>query len=113
MTKPILIENRGPVALITLNRPQKLNALNNELIGAVVAALDDMELERSVRAIVITGAGRAFSAGADIAEFQPHMKAGAAEAIANFMRPGHRLTRRIEAFPKPIIAAINGLAFGG
>jgi enoyl-CoA hydratase len=118
MPHSLLIEHRGPVAVLTLNRPEKLNALNNQLISALTAALDEMELDRSVRAIVVTGAGRAFSAGADIAEFQAqefqaHMKAGPAEAIANFMRPGHRLTRRIEAYPKPIIAAVNGLAFGG
>jgi enoyl-CoA hydratase len=113
MPHSLLIEHRGPVAVLTLNRPEKLNALNNQLISALTAALDEMELDRSVRAIVVTGAGRAFSAGADIAEFQAHMKAGPAEAIAHFMRPGHRLTRRIEAYPKPIIAAVNGLAFGG
>lgn len=113
MLDSLLVEHHGPVAVLTLNRPDKLNALNNELMSALSAALDAMELDRAVRAIVITGAGRAFSAGADIAEFQPHMKAGSAEAIAHFMRPGHRLTRRIEQFPKPVIAAVNGLAFGG
>ena len=109
----LLLEHCGPVALLTLNRREKLNALNNDLISALTAALDSMEFDRSVRAIVITGAGRAFSAGADIAEFQPHMKTGPPEAIAHFMRPGHQLTRRIEQFAKPVIAAINGLAFGG
>jgi len=113
MTESLLIESRGPVALLTLNRPAKLNALDSGLIGALMAALDRIELDRSARAIVVTGAGRAFSAGADIAEFQAHMKAGPAEAVARFMRPGHRLTRAIESFPKPIIGAINGLAFGG
>jgi enoyl-CoA hydratase len=112
MPESLVIEHRGPVALLTLNRPDKLNALNNELIGALMAALDGIELDRSLRAIVITGAGRTFSAGADIVEFQAHMKAGPAEAIAHFMRPGHRMTRQVEAFPKPVIAAINGLAFG-
>jgi enoyl-CoA hydratase len=113
MPHSLLIEHRGPVAVLTLNRPEKLNALNNQLISALTAALDEMELDRSVRAIVVTGAGRAFSAGADIAEFQAHMKAGPADAIAHFMRPVHRLTRRIEGYPKPVIAAVNGLAFGG
>jgi enoyl-CoA hydratase len=113
MPGPVLVETIGSVALVTLNRPLKLNALNGELIGALMAALDRVELDRAVRALVITGAGRAFCAGADIAWFQPHMKAGAAEAVAHFMRPGHQMTRRIESFPKPIIAAINGLAFGG
>ena len=76
-------------------------------------ALDDIELDRAIRAIVVTGTGRAFSAGADIAAFQRHMEAGPIEAVVHFMRPGHQMTRRIESFPKPIIAAVNGLAFGG
>src|SRR4051794_18601209 len=78
-----------------------------------MGTLDRIELDRAVRSVVITGAGRAFSAGADIAAFQTHMRAGAQEAVAHFMRPGHRMTRRVESFPKPVIAAVNGLAFGG
>ncbi len=103
----------GPVARLTLNRPAKLNALNNETLTALVGILDRIELDPAVRVVVITGAGRAFSAGADIAEFQRHMAAGSAAAVAYFMRPGHQMTRRVESFPKPIIAAVNGLAFGG
>jgi enoyl-CoA hydratase/carnithine racemase len=101
------------VALLTLNRPDRLNALSNELLAAIMAALDKFELDPAVRAVVITGAGRAFSAGADIAGFQCHIEAGPAQAIAHFMRPGHRMTRRVESFCKPVIAAVNGLAFGG
>jgi enoyl-CoA hydratase/carnithine racemase len=103
----------GAVALVTLNRPEKLNALSNNLLNALMEHLDRIELDRAVHCVVITGAGRAFSAGADIAGFQRHMQEGPAEAVAHFMRPGHRLTRRIESFPKPVIAAVNGLAFGG
>lgn len=106
-------ELRGAVALLTLNRPGKLNALSTELLDAIVGALDRIELDGAVRAIVVTGTGRAFSAGADIAAFQCHMRAGPAEAVAHFMRPGHRMTRRVESFSKPVIAAVNGLAFGG
>lgn len=109
----LLREDRGAVSLLTLNRPGKLNALSNDLIAALMAALDSIELDRSIRAVVITGAGRAFSAGADIAGFRPHLQAGPAEAVAHFLRPGQALTRRVESFPKPIIAAVNGLAFGG
>jgi enoyl-CoA hydratase/carnithine racemase len=109
----LLREDRGGVSLLTLNRPGKLNALSNDLIAALMAALDSIELDRSIRAVVITGAGRAFSAGADIAGFQAHMKAGPAEAVACFMRPGQAMTRRVESFPKPVVAAVNGLAFGG
>ncbi len=106
-------ETKNAVAVLTLNRPEKLNALSNDLLNAIVDALDRIELDGALRAVVITGAGRAFSAGADIAAFQRHMKAGPAEAVAHFMRPGHRMTRRVENFSKPIIAAVNGLAFGG
>jgi enoyl-CoA hydratase/carnithine racemase len=113
MSDPLLIEAHGPVVLLTLSRPSKLNAFNSELINALMAALDKVELDRSVRAVVITGAGRAFSAGADISQFQSYMRDGPAEAVVNFMRPGQQMTRRVEAFPKPIIAAVNGLAFGG
>ena len=112
MPDSLLIESRGPVVLVALNRPEKLNAVSNGLISGLMSALDRIELDRSAQAIVITGAGRAFSAGADISEFQRHMKEGPSEAVARFMRPGHRMTRRVESFPKPIIAAVKGLAFG-
>ncbi len=104
---------RDAVAVLTLNRPEKLNALSNDLLNAIVDMLDRVELDRAVRAVIITGAGRAFSAGADITAFQGYMQAGPAEAVAHFMRPGHRMTRRVESFPKPVIAAVNGLAYGG
>jgi enoyl-CoA hydratase/carnithine racemase len=105
------IEDR--VALLTLNRPRRLNAMSPEMLAAILGALDAIELDAAVRAVVITGAGRAFSAGADIAAFQPHIEAGPAEAVTHFMRPGHRMTRRVESFGKPVIAAVNGLAYGG
>ena len=106
-------QDRRLITILTFNRPSKLNALNNDLINAVMAELDRIELDSSIRVVVITGAGRAFSAGADINGFQKHIEAGPAQAVAHFMRPGHRLTRRIESYPKPIIAAVNGLAYGG
>jgi enoyl-CoA hydratase len=96
-----------------MNRPDKLNALSAELIAALMEALASIEPDPSIRVIVITGTGRAFSAGADIKAFQKHMLAGPADAIMHFMRPGHQMTRRVESFPKPIIAAVNGFAFGG
>src|SRR5258705_1864315 len=113
-SSPILLrEDRGAVVILTLNHPDKLNALSNELIAGIMNALNGIELDSSVRVVVITGAGRAFSAGADIAAFQKHMQAGPADAVMHFMRPGHQMTRRVESYPKPIIAAVNGIAFGG
>ncbi|WP_370695935.1 enoyl-CoA hydratase/isomerase family protein [Acidithiobacillus ferrivorans] len=103
-SSPVLLrEDRGAVAILTLNRPDKLNALSNELIAGIMNALNSIELDSSVRVVVITGAGRAFSAGADIAAFHKHMQAGPADAIMHFMRPGHQMTRRVESYPKPII----------
>ena len=87
MPDEVKYELDGMVAVLTLNRPEKLNALSNELLDALMNTLDRIELDRAVRTVVITGAGRAFSAGADIAAFQDHMRAGAPEAIAHFMRP--------------------------
>ena len=101
------------VTLLTLNRPEKLNALNYELVDALVATLDAIEQDRHVRAVILTGAGRAFSAGADISEFSQSVAQGVEIALADFCRRGQRMTARIENFSKPIIAAVNGLAFGG
>jgi enoyl-CoA hydratase len=103
----------GTVALLTLNRPRKLNALNHELLVAMQNIFDEIELDARIRAVVITGEGRAFCAGADIAAFQRHVEAGPAEAVARFVRPGQRMTRRVESFGKPVISAVNGLAYGG
>ncbi len=113
MSSQLDLKMEGRVGVLTLNRPEKLNALDNALIGLIMEALDRIELNPSVGAVVITGAGRAFSAGADIAAFQRHIEAGPEQAVARFMRPGHQMTRRVESFPKPVIAAVTGLVFGG
>jgi enoyl-CoA hydratase len=113
-TDVVLVETRGPVALVTLNRPEKLNALDYPLIDRLMAVLDGVETDDGIRAVVLTGAGeRAFSAGADIAGFAPSLRRGPAAALREFVRRGQRMTARIESFPKPIIAAVNGLAHGG
>jgi enoyl-CoA hydratase len=114
MSDTVLCDVRDGVALLTLNRPAKLNALNGELIARLMALLDDTERDAAVRAIVLTGAGdRAFCAGADIADFAPIVRRGQEAALREFVRPGQRMTARIETFPKPIIVAVNGLAHGG
>lgn len=114
MTDLVLLETRGAIALLTLNRPEKLNALSYALIDQLMALLDRIEDNPGVRAIVLTGAGgRAFSAGADIAEFSDSVKQGPDAAAKTFVRRGQAMTARMEAFPKPIIAAVNGIAFGG
>ena len=114
MSDPILFETSDDVALITLNRPDRLNALSYALIDRLMAALDAIETDASVRAVILTGAGeRAFSAGADIHEFATSVRHGHDTAVRDFVRRGQAMTARLEAFRKPVIAAVNGLAFGG
>lgn len=106
------VAQHGAVALLTMDRPARLNALDPPLIGALQAALDAIEGDPATRAVILTGAGdRAFSAGADIHAFAPVIERG--DAMREFVRPGQALTARIEAFPKPVICAVNGLAYGG
>lgn len=113
MSDLVLMERRGPVALLTLNRPGKLNALSYALVDRLMALLDAIEDEAAMGAVIITGAGRAFSAGADIKEFSGSVRQGPDAAVRAFVRRGQALTARIEAFAKPVIAAVNGLAYGG
>ncbi|SFJ46618.1 Enoyl-CoA hydratase/carnithine racemase [Bosea sp. OK403] len=111
---PVLIEIAGSIATLTLNRPAKLNALNYATIDALQRHLDAIERDEAVRIVILTGVGeKAFSAGADIAGFSLSVEAGVTTAMREFVGRGQALTRRIENFPKPVIAAVNGLAFGG
>src|ERR1700761_8427607 len=114
MSAPVLIEIDHGIALLTLNRPDKLNALNYDLIDGLMTRLDAIEGDTAIRAVILTGAGeRAFSAGADITEFSASVRLGADVAVRDFVRRGQAMTARLEAFRKPVIAAVNGLAFGG
>lgn len=114
MPDNVLFERNQSVGLVTLNRPEKLNALNYSLIDRLQEVLDEIEADREVKGIILTGAGdRAFCSGADIAGFAPSVNAGVDVALREFVRRGQRLTSRIEAYPKPIIVAVNGLAHGG
>ena len=114
MTDLVIYETRGAVALLTLNRPEKLNALNYATNDRLMALLDTIDADPAVRAVVITGAGeQAFSAGGDIHEFTGSVKAGVETAVRDFCRRGQSMTARLESFPKPVIAAVNGIAFGG
>lgn len=114
MSKTVLCEASDGIAILTLNRPDKLNAINYEMADTMMVLLDVLEADASVGAIILTGAGgKAFSAGADIAEFSESVRLGPAAAVRDFVRRGQSMTARLEAFPKPVIAAVNGIAFGG
>src|SRR5829696_4907088 len=98
------------IAVITMNRPQALNAFNSEQLDRLGAAFYALSQDRSVRVVILTGAGdRAFAAGADIKEMVDLTPAG---GLA-FGRKGQALTSAIERLPQPVIAAVNGYAFGG
>ncbi|GAB2501335.1 enoyl-CoA hydratase-related protein [Pseudoxanthomonas sangjuensis] len=107
---PVLTADDGAVRTLTVNRPDKLNALNAATLDALLAAFDAAAADPAVRAVVLTGAGpKAFVAGADIAE----MAGLSASEGRDFSLRGQRLMRRIETMPKPVIAKINGFALGG
>ena len=111
---PIRRRDAGPAAILTIDRAEQLNALDYATIDALQAALDAIERDEAIRAVILTGAGeRAFSAGADIRGFQPSLARGADAALRDLVRRGQGLTRRVETFPKPVIVAVNGLALGG
>lgn len=114
MMETVLMEVTDGAALLTLNRPDKLNALSYAMIDRMLSLLDRIEADESIRAVILTGAGpRAFSAGADIPEFSESIRLGVESAVRDFVRRGQAMTARMEAFGKPIIAAVNGIAFGG
>jgi enoyl-CoA hydratase len=106
----LLIDRDGPVVVLTLNRPDKLNALNEELLRELAASLMALQDDRAVRVAVLTGAGdKAFAAGADIAAMA-EMTAPQAKRLSDL---GHRLGALIEQASFPVIAAVNGFALGG
>ncbi len=114
MSDPVLFEIKGNIAFLTLNRPEKLNALNYATNDLLLQLLDRIEDDPGIRAVILTGAGdRAFSAGGDIHEFSQSISEGVDSAVKAFVRRGQAMTARMEAFRKPIIAAVNGIAFGG
>lgn len=106
----LLSEDRDAVRLLTVNRPDKLNALNGATIAALQVAFDAAADDTSVHVVVLTGAGpKAFVAGADISE----MSGKTGVEGRDLSQRGQRLMRRIERMPKPVIAMINGYALGG
>ena len=104
---PVLVERRPPIAIVTLNRPAVRNALSFALMEALAQAVGDLDQDREVRAIVLTGQGGVFAAGADIAEL---ITQGPVDLLQ-----GDRLALwdRLRATKRPIVAAVEGLALGG
>ena len=107
--KFLTLEVADRIATLTVNRPDKLNALNDATIAELGQAIDQIRVDDSIGGVIITGAGRAFVAGADISELSSQTPV-LAKARA---RGGQDVFRRIETCPKPVIAAVNGFALGG
>src|SRR5256885_5744075 len=108
--KTLLLEITGGVALITINRPDKLNALNDQVVDELAHAAGRIASEDAIQGAVLTGAGtKAFVAGADIADLA---KQGPFDGKARALR-GQAMLRRLETCGKPVIAAVNGYALGG
>jgi enoyl-CoA hydratase/3-hydroxyacyl-CoA dehydrogenase len=107
------LEIKGPIAYITLNRPEAMNALNETVVAQIAKRFDEAEKEPDVTAIVIQGAGKAFGAGADIKWFVDKIKADKITDIVEFTRKGHELLLKIENSKKLTIARLDGLSLGG
>ncbi len=109
MKETVRIEREGAVAVLTVDRPEKRNALNAAVRRELIAALDELRGDAEVRVLVLTGAGeKAFVAGADIGEFAERTPLEQRAAMT-----GRRVFDEIAAYPKPVIAMIHGLALGG
>jgi enoyl-CoA hydratase len=113
MTTPsfqfLTLELNDRIATLTVNRPDKLNALNDATILELGLAIEQLRADFQVAGVVVTGAGRAFVAGADISE----LRAKSPTEALQLARRGQYVFRRIETSPKPVIAAVNGFALGG
>ncbi len=103
------LEQQGHICIMTINRPEALNALNTEVLSDLCKALDEVEANDDVYVVVLTGEGRSFVAGADIGQMKDF---GAVDGKA-FGDAGNAVFLRIENFTKPVIAAVNGFALGG
>ncbi|HET7322616.1 MAG TPA: enoyl-CoA hydratase-related protein [Longimicrobiaceae bacterium] len=108
----VLSRRDGAVARITLNRPERLNAFFGTMRDDLAAAVNEAAAAPEVRVIVITGAGRAFCAGADVEVMERLLSAGDQEGFADLVQAGVRVVRAVRLAPQPVVAAVNGVAAG-
>lgn len=109
----VLEERQGSVATLRLNRPERLNALNVELGQAILAGLRRVAEDESIRCVVLTGAGRGFCAGGDLALLRDVRSRNAPHELEALLRAGKEIVLTIATMPKPVLAAVNGPAAGG
>jgi len=109
----LLLERDGPVAVVTLNRPAVLNALDHDLAESFRATMLDLEVDESVRCVVLRGAGRAFMAGGDVGGFHARLGDGIAQHVGGLIDCFHTGLRALTRMPKPTIASVHGACAGG
>ncbi len=109
----VSLERRGRAAWLTLNRPDKLNVFDPVMVREIDAILDLVEASPELKALVLTGAGRAFCVGGDLGFVDQGMGQGARDPRTVLLEQLNQLLNRLEAFPKPVIAAVNGMALAG
>lgn len=108
----VLYVQHGAIAIITLNRPEKLNALGGNMRDDLLTGLERAAEDPAIRAVVITGAGRAFCAGGDVANLTRLRKANDTMSFLGLLESGRRVISMLRTMPKPTIAAVNGVAAG-
>ncbi|HEY1723328.1 MAG TPA: enoyl-CoA hydratase/isomerase family protein [Magnetospirillaceae bacterium] len=109
---PVIVERAGAVAIITLNRPASLNAMSDEMVGALEWIVDDLAADDTIRAAIVTGAGKAFSAGGDLRQFGQQRDDDPSKLLATLVYNQGVLTK-VERLPFPVIAAVNGVTVAG
>ncbi|QEX15305.1 enoyl-CoA hydratase [Hypericibacter terrae] len=111
-SNPVTLSRSGPVATITLNRPASLNAMSDEAVGGLDRVLDELAADGSIRAAIVTGAGKAFSAGGDLLQFGQKLDEDPKSLLAT-LKYNQGVLNKVEQLPFPVIAAVNGVAVAG
>ena len=110
---PVVLETRDRgIALLVMNRPDRLNALNNELAAGLNDAFTRLAQDESIRVVVLTGSGRAFCAGGDLGHIRQGRESGDVKQLEPLLRSGMQMVLKMRTMPQPVIAAVNGAAAG-
>jgi 2-(1,2-epoxy-1,2-dihydrophenyl)acetyl-CoA isomerase len=112
VTEPLLVDRTDAVVTLTLNRPSAMNSLDVALKEALRDTLADLEADRSCRAVVLTGAGTSFSAGQDLREHVTTLQAGGTDPLGTVRAHYNPIAARLASLPKPVVAAVRGMAAG-